>query len=143
MSDDASIERSLQDRLMQLEAQIPRLERAAAGGDHASFALLASARRQRTETIEVLEQARSLHSQPWDEHRIEVGDTIDLEELGGSAIERYVLAWETGARVSDGWISHTSPVGRALMGRRRGDVVNVDAPGGEVAYRIAGFRPSR
>ncbi len=40
------------------------------------------------------------------------------------------------AAPADGRISNTSPVGRALMGRRVGDTVIVTAPGGTFDLRI-------
>jgi transcription elongation factor GreA len=140
MSRRESIERSLEERLLLLDSeQIPKLEEDARADDHAALALLAAARRERSETLEALERARRLAREPWDDERIEVGDTVELIAEGRREVERYVLVWETGSRISDGWISHNSPVARALVGQRPGDVVRVDAPGGPVLYRIVGF----
>jgi transcription elongation factor GreA len=33
-------------------------------------------------------------------------------------------------------ISNESPVGRALLGRRKGEVVDVEAPGGKLKYTV-------
>jgi transcription elongation factor GreB len=143
MTRRGTIERSLEKRLLQLESeQIPRMEEAASADDHAAAALLGSARRERGEILEAVERARAAHRGPWDEERIEVGDTVELLEEGQAAA-RYVLVWETGSRISDAWISHRSPVGRSLVGRRRGDVVVVDAPGGRMSFRIVDFLRSR
>jgi transcription elongation factor GreA len=144
MTRRGTIERSLEERLLHLESeQIPRLEEAASADDHAVAALLASARRERGEILEALERARAAHRGPWDDERIEVGDTVELLEEGHVDATRYVLVWETGSRVSDAWISHRSPVGRSLIGRRREDVVLVDAPGGRMSFRIVDFLRSR
>jgi transcription elongation GreA/GreB family factor len=143
MSRRESIERSLEERLLLLDSeQIPMLEEAARTDGHAALALLTAARRERTETLEALERARRLAREPWDDERIEIGDTVELIEEGRREVERYVLVWETGSRISDGWISHNSPVARALVGRCPGELVRVDAPGGPVSYRIVDFRRS-
>jgi transcription elongation factor GreA len=139
-----TIERSLEERLLHLESeQIPRLEEAAGIDDHAAAALLASARRERGEILEAVERARAARRGPWDDERIEVGDTVELLEEGQADAARYVLVWETGPRVSDAWISHRSPVGRSLIGRRRGDVIVVDTPGGRISFRIVDFLRSQ
>jgi transcription elongation GreA/GreB family factor len=144
MTRRGTIERSLEERLLQLDSeQIPRLEEAASTDDHPAAALLVSARRERGEILEALERARAAGRGPWDDERIEVGDTVELLEDGQADPARYVLVWETGSRVSDAWISHRSPVGRSLIGRRRGDVVVVDAPGGRMSFRIVDFVRSR
>jgi transcription elongation factor GreA len=139
---NGSILRTLESRLTQLDERIRDLQMAASSEDLAAVAMLASARLERSETIEALERARSLTDAPWDDQKIEVGDSIDLVETGGSR-ERYVLVWGTGSRASDRWISHRSPIGRAVIGRRRGDIVAIDTPSGRVTYRIADFQPTR
>jgi transcription elongation factor GreA len=144
MTRRGTIERSLEERLLQLDSeQIPRLEEAASTDDHPAAALLVSARRERGEILEALERARAARLGPWDDEQIEVGDTVELLEDGQADPARYVLVWETGSRVSDAWISHRSPVGRSLIGRRRGEVVVVDAPGGKMSFRIVDFVRSR
>lgn len=144
MARRGTIERSLGERLRQLESeQIPRLKDAANADEDAAAALLAAAQRERRETLDSLDRARALDHATWDMERIEVGDTVELVEVGRSEAERFVLVWETGSRLCDDWISHRSPVGRALIGRGRGNVIFVDAPGGRVSYRIADFGRSR
>jgi transcription elongation factor GreA len=138
------IERSLQERLHRLDDElIPRLEEEASETDDpAATALLTSAQRERAETFEALERTRAREGRPRDAQRIEIGDTVDLIEEGAEEPERYVLVWDTGPRLSDAWISQASPLGRALVGRARGETVVVDAPGGATTYRIADFVPA-
>ena len=143
MSRAGTIERSFDERLRELETeQIPRYTEAARDDDPAATALLAAMMRERDETREALRRSRALASEPWDEVRIEVGDTVELVEDGTGEAERYVLVWETGSRLVDGWISHRSPLGGALIGRRRGESVAVDTPGGTIIVRIADFERS-
>ena len=48
---------------------------------------------------------------------------------------------ETDAKI--GLISWRSPVGRALLGKREGDTVNVQTPGGHAEYEIVGIHAER
>jgi len=56
--------------------------------------------------------------------------TEDLREYG------YTLVGAYEAKPAAGLISNESPVGKALLGRRVGDVVTVSTPGGIKAYTI-------
>jgi transcription elongation factor GreB len=63
---------------------------------------------------------------------------VEVEDDDGETqVLRLVGADETDPK--SGWISWKSPVGHALLGRREGDVVRVQTPGGEVEYTIAGI----
>jgi len=53
---------------------------------------------------------------------------------GNSQIYHIVGEWE--ADPSEKKISHTSPLGQALVGKKPGDKVEVDAPAGKVVYEI-------
>jgi transcription elongation factor GreA len=67
-----------------------------------------------------------------------LGSTVVLETDGQR--EEYTLVGSTESRPAEGSISGSSPVGRALLGRRVGDEVRVPLPRGEVTYRIVEVR---
>jgi hypothetical protein len=48
----------------------------------------------------------------------------------------FMIVGSTEARPKEGRISNESPVGRALLGRRKGEVVKVQVPAGDIAYTI-------
>ncbi|HUH37415.1 MAG TPA: GreA/GreB family elongation factor, partial [Spongiibacteraceae bacterium] len=54
--------------------------------------------------------------------------------------QTYQIVGEDEADVKVGKISVTSPIARALIGKEVGDVVVVNAPGGEVEYEIDDVR---
>jgi transcription elongation factor GreB len=67
------------------------------------------------------------------------GATVDLEdELG--ARSTYMIVGEDETDGAAGRISWRSPVGRALLGKRPGDVVLVRRPAGEVEIEILAVR---
>ena len=56
------------------------------------------------------------------------------EEYGDESEYRVVGSTEADPR--DGKISDESPVGKALLGKKLGDIVTVEAPGGEFKLKI-------
>ena len=48
----------------------------------------------------------------------------------------YTIKGASEADALEGKISNTSPLGKALVGRKKGDVVEVEAPAGVIKYKI-------
>lgn len=72
---------------------------------------------------------------PPDDGRVHFGCWVTLEdEEGGRAVHRVVGPDEIDAKA--GWISVESPVGKALLGRRVGDVIEVRRPKGDAAFEV-------
>jgi transcription elongation factor GreA len=139
---DTSIEVPLESRLETLEREIiPELERdLALSDDELSHASLLAAQREAEDIRDALERARTTSDEPWDTQQIEVGDVVEVRESGSDEVQAYVLvAGGPGVRVDDAWISDRSPLGKALVGSRRGDVVEVQAPAGSISYEIVDF----
>jgi transcription elongation factor GreA len=75
---------------------------------------------------------------------VRVGSTVVVQlnagvsGAGESGAPRltYRIVAPTEASPGDGRISYLSPIGRAFLGRRAGEDVNVQAPSGDVVYRI-------
>ncbi len=66
---------------------------------------------------------------------VEVGARITVMEEG-EAPESYLIVGAKEADPRNGRISHVSPIGSALMGRRVGDRVEVQTPGGALWLEI-------
>lgn len=69
---------------------------------------------------------------------VRLGSTVDVETEGEQAT--YVIVGSTEAKPSAGRLSNNSPVGRALIGARAGDEVNVELPTGSITYRVLEVR---
>jgi transcription elongation factor GreA len=69
---------------------------------------------------------------------VQVGCKVTVVE-DGSEPETYHLVGPAEASPKDGRISHASPLGQALMGRRAGERVLVPAPAGSFEVRIVGI----
>ena len=136
----ATIRRRLEARLEQLHARLPRLEsRAASADDFEAEGLLSAARRELADLERAL-RAGSEKQGPWDPRRIEVNDTVRVEDVRSGRRERYtIVPAPLLCRADETWISDRSPLGSALVGSSRGEEVEVEAPGGLLRYRVIGF----
>lgn len=78
---------------------------------------------------------------------IEPDNDDDVVDLGDTAIlqtddhtETYTIVGTAEADPSQGFISNESPLGRALLNRRVGDEITVQAPAGLLHFRIVAVR---
>lgn len=83
----------------------------------------------------ILAAAHIIEENNSDPTLVQVGDTVTLQEEGGKP-EKYVIVGAAEANPREGKISNESPLGRALLNHRVGDVVQVDAPGGSFRVKI-------
>jgi len=67
---------------------------------------------------------------------VAIGSTV-IESPDGK--EKYTIVGSAEAAPRDGRISNESPLGRALLGRRKGETVKVAAPAGEMDFKIVGI----
>lgn len=70
---------------------------------------------------------------------IEPGSVIEIEDDEGQ-VETWHLVGAVESDPGAGRISIDSPVGRALLGRRKGDRVSVNAPSGVVQFQVRAVR---
>jgi transcription elongation factor GreA len=64
------------------------------------------------------------------------GATVEIEDVDTGDLKKYTLLGPDEAEPSKGTISILSPVGQALLGKREGDEIVVDAPRGKINYEI-------
>jgi len=72
--------------------------------------------------------------------RVVFGATVDLEDEDSGAKVTYQIVGDDEADLKLGLISISSPVGRALIGKKSGDVAEVRAPGGIRHWEVVGVR---
>ena len=71
---------------------------------------------------------------------VHVGNTVVVEDLEFSEEETYQIVGSQEADPMNGRISEESPFGRALLGRKAGDEVVVEAPAGNIRYKITAIQ---
>ena len=68
--------------------------------------------------------------------KINIGCNVRVLDLEYNEEEEYKLVGSSEASSLQNKISNESPIGRALIGARIGDVVTVEAPAGEIKYKV-------
>ena len=66
---------------------------------------------------------------------VQIGSVVKIS-YAGSAPESYKIVGITEANPREGKISHESPIGKALVGKRAGETAIVQTPGGESELQI-------
>jgi transcription elongation factor GreA len=72
--------------------------------------------------------------------KVVFGTTVVLADESDGSEKTYQIVGEDEADIKAGRISVQSPIARALIGKEEGDVVDVQAPGGQRAYEIVEVR---
>jgi transcription elongation factor GreA len=72
--------------------------------------------------------------------RVVFGATVNLADADSGLEVQYQIVGEDEADIKAGLVSITSPIARALIGKREGEEVEVAAPGGRKCYEIVQVR---
>lgn len=65
-----------------------------------------------------------------------IGTRVKLLDVEFEDEEEYSIVGSSEADPSQNRLSYESPVGKALMGKKAGDIVEVDAPAGKIQFKI-------
>ena len=71
---------------------------------------------------------------------VRLGSEVTIVEDGGEDEETYMIVGAAEAKPREGKISNESPIGGALLGRRKGEKVRVKTPAGEVIFKVKKIR---
>lgn len=90
---------------------------------------------ERIRTIEkILQSAKVVKGGGGD--LIEIGSKVIVQKGGSGEQKNYVIVGAEEADMTKGKISNRSPIGAALLGKKKGDTVSFKTPNGVVDYKI-------
>jgi len=122
---------------------IDEIRRAAADKDFRENAPLEAAREQRShlerqimELEETLKAATVLDEGQKSTFKTGIGDSVVLCDLASGEEMCYIIVHPREVNPIQGKISSASPIGKALIGRREGEVIEVMVPAGKLRYQI-------
>lgn len=84
----------------------------------------------------ILDNARIIREEEIDLSEVTIGSTVILEDVERGEEMRLRLVSAAEARGNRDCISDQSPVGKAILGHKAGEVVDVQVPSGTMQYRI-------
>jgi len=88
------------------------------------------------ELEEKLANARILDDEKIPKDEALLGATVKIKDVSSSEEMEYTLVSEMEADFASGKISVTSPVGKGLLGYKKGETVEITVPAGTLKYKI-------
>lgn len=67
---------------------------------------------------------------------VKFGSTVEMCDLDTDIKIRYTIVGADEADIKNGYISFTSPIAKGLIGKKKGDIVDIKTPGGTKSYEI-------
>ncbi len=122
---------------------IDEIHRAAADKDFRENAPLAAAREDLSylegrikKLEEMLKSAVLISDQPKVTPKAGIGDGIVFLDLASGEELRYTIVSPREVDPAKGKISSASPIGKAIIGRAQGDIIEIKVPAGRLRYQI-------
>jgi len=122
---------------------IDEMRRAAADKDFRENAPLEAAREERghlegriRELEEALKSATIIDETQRDALKVNIGDSVVLRDAASSEELHYKIVSPREVDPTKGKISSHSPIGKAIIGRTQGEMVEITAPMGKLRYQI-------
>jgi transcription elongation factor GreA len=84
----------------------------------------------------MLRNARIIHEEEVDTGVVSIGSTVKLRDIEFKEDVEYLIVGSAESDPSQNKISNESPVGRALLGKSVGSLVEVSVPAGTIQYEI-------
>jgi transcription elongation factor GreA len=85
---------------------------------------------------ERLLSARVISKKEISKDAVSVGSHVRLRDVAANKTFEYHIVGSAEANPAENKLSNESPVGKAIMGRKKGDVVEVAAPRGALKFKI-------
>ena len=89
-----------------------------------------------------LSNARILDESNVDTSTVRLLTHVTIENLGNSMRMSYIIVSESEADITAKKISSSSPIGKGLLGKKEGDVVDINVPNGTVKFKIISIKSS-
>lgn len=67
---------------------------------------------------------------------VSIGSTVRLKDIEGKSTVEYHIVGSAEANPEERKLSNESPVGRAIMGRKKGETIEVNVPRGTMKFKI-------
>jgi len=141
------IEKELEERKSKIRMEVAeRLKISIAFGDISENSEYDEAKKEQAENEariseleEKLKNVVLIDEASIDTKKVGLGAKVILKDMEDDTEEEYHLVGSSEANPMEGKISNESPVGSAIMGKKKGDVVDVIIPAGMIKYTIVGI----
>lgn len=83
-----------------------------------------------------LASARILDTKDIDTSKVSILSRVTITNVATKKSATYQIVGESEADLKAGKISFTSPIGKGLMGKQKGEVAEVEAPTGKIKFKV-------
>ena len=87
-----------------------------------------------------IRHAKVIDSKEINTKTVQIGNTVKLYDEEFDEEIEYTIVGSTEVDLAENKISNESPIGKALLGRKKGEVVDVDAPDGIIKFKILAIK---
>ena len=84
----------------------------------------------------ILKHAEVVTEEEGDDNKVRIGCKVKIMDMEYKEEMEYRIVGSTEANSLKGKISNESPVGKALLGHKKGDTVKVETKAGELKYKV-------
>ncbi|MDP3436051.1 MAG: transcription elongation factor GreA, partial [Bacteroidales bacterium] len=85
---------------------------------------------------EMIANARIIDESRINTTHIQIMNKVKLKNLNNNSVVEYTLVGETEANLREGKLAAATPIGKALIGKEKGNIVEVNVPSGVVKFEI-------
>ena len=85
---------------------------------------------------EIIRHSRVLDESRVDTSSIQILNKVKLKNLKNNVIVEYVLVSESEANLKEGKIAITTPIGKGLIGKKKGEIARIQVPAGKMEFEI-------
>ncbi len=85
---------------------------------------------------DMIANARIIDESRINTDQIQIMNKVKLKNLNNNSTVEYTLVGETEANLREGKLAAATPIGKALIGKKKGDVVEVVVPSGIIKFEI-------
>ena len=83
-----------------------------------------------------IRHAKIIDEKEIDTKTVQIGNTVKLYDVEFEEEVEYTIVGSTEVNLAENKISNESPIGKALLGAKKGSTVEVNAPAGVIKYQI-------
>src|SRR5574344_509388 len=85
---------------------------------------------------DLVANARVIDESKINNDHIQMLNKVKIKNLATKAIMEFTLEGESEANIKEGKLAAATPIGKALIGKKKGEIVEVQAPGGMIKFEI-------
>ncbi|MFH2094948.1 MAG: transcription elongation factor GreA, partial [Bacteroidota bacterium] len=85
---------------------------------------------------EIIRNSRLIDESKLDNSKVQILSKVKIKNLKNNAIAEYTIVSETEADLKQKKISINTPIAKGLLGKKVGDVADIEVPNGKMTFEI-------